>query len=54
MSYRVEALGCPSCRELALDEWVRVVGWALVDPGQRNPWLEEVKVDLRLDEVQAG
>ena len=36
MSFRVEALGCPSCRDLGLVARVRVVGWAFVDPGQRR------------------
>ena len=53
MSFRGEAIGCPSCRELALDARVRVVGWALVDTGQMKPWLEEVQVGLGLNEVQA-
>ena len=32
---------------------MRVVVWALVDPGQRKPWLEDVQVGLGLDELQA-
>ena len=39
--------------ESVLGARVLVVGWAVIDPGQRKLWLEEVQRGLGLDEMQA-